>query len=123
MLQIIFKNLEKSQIAKDIAEERFSSVIGRFPSLKTHKVKVTLRMDNSPAQAGPDVFSVKAVINGPVYQDIVIEKSAANLYAAVADVVEHTLERLNRHGDRKRVRSRRNLVDIDSVIQTSQYTE
>lgn len=65
---------------------------------------MTLSMDNSPSQAGPDVFSVKIQCHGGRYSGVILEKSAATLYVALADLVDHLLERLNRYGDKSRVK-------------------
>jgi ribosome-associated translation inhibitor RaiA len=106
MIRIIFKNLDKSELAKDIVNERLQSTIDRFPDLRSHRLSVTLCMDNSPLKPGPDLFKVKLLITGKKYKNIVLEKSALSLYAALADVIEHTLERLNRFGDKERIKER-----------------
>jgi ribosome-associated translation inhibitor RaiA len=104
MIRVLFKNLEKSEFAKELALERIETVMERFPDLSEHRIDVTLSMENSPIQAGPDLFTVKVFIAGIRYRSIVIQKSASSLYVALADVVEHTLERLNRYGDKTRVK-------------------
>ncbi len=109
MIRVIFRNLDKSELAKDLALERIGSVVERFPDLEDHKIDVTLSMENSPSKPGPDLFSVKVFIVGKRYKSVVIEKSAQSLYVALAAVVDHALERLNRYGDRHRVK-RRNQV-------------
>ncbi|MBF0362346.1 MAG: hypothetical protein HQK49_15120 [Oligoflexia bacterium] len=106
MLKIIFKNLEKSELAREISKERFQVVFDRFPDLSSSKVTITLSMENSPQQAGPDVFSVKFYSQGGRYQNVVLQKSAANLYGALGDLIEHVLDKLNRYADKKRVRER-----------------
>lgn len=107
MIRIFFKNLKKSDLAQDLAIERVSAVVERFPLTRNHRIDVTLSMENSPTQPGPDSFGVKLRIDGRHYRSIVIQKTAPNLYAALADVIEHSLERLNRFGDRQRVKNRR----------------
>jgi ribosome-associated translation inhibitor RaiA len=106
MIRIVFKNLEESELAKEATLERMQTTIDRFPDLKNHRITVTLSMDNSPLKPGPDVFKVKMIIVGKKYEQIALEKSAMSLYVALADVVEHALERLNRFGDKKRVKQR-----------------
>jgi|GEM_PF-310175 len=107
MVQVIFKDLEKSELARESALERIEAVVNRFPDLSEGRLVVTLSMQNSPVQAGPDVFTVKVHCRGGRYRGITLEKSAPNLYAALADVVEHMLERLNRFGDHARVKGRK----------------
>jgi ribosome-associated translation inhibitor RaiA len=107
MTKIIFKNLEKSEIAKEAASVRIQGIVEKFPDLVGHRIQVTLSMENSPQQPGPDLFTVKLFIDGKRYRSIVIQKSSANLYTALAEVVDHALERLNRYGDKVRVRRRK----------------
>ncbi len=104
MIRTVFKNLEKSELAKEAAEERMATVFDRFPDLNRSRVTVTLSMENSPLQAGPDVFSVKIQCHGGRYQGVILQKSASSLYIALADLVDHLLERLNRYGDKSRVK-------------------
>jgi ribosome-associated translation inhibitor RaiA len=106
MVRVIFRNLEESELAKDITFERVQSIVDRFPELTKHKMSVTLSMDNSPLKPGPDLFKVKFLISGKKYKNIILEKSASSLYSALAVVVEQVLERLNRFGDRQRVKNR-----------------
>jgi ribosome-associated translation inhibitor RaiA len=106
MIAVIFKNLDKSELAREAATERMASVIEKFPDLKASRIRVTLEMENSPIHAGPDLFNVKVHVASGRYRDVRLEKSAPNLYVALADVVEHMLEKLNRFGDRTRVKER-----------------
>jgi len=106
MIHIIFKNLKRSTLVKDVVTQRIQSVIDRFPALKDSRIHITLEMHNSPFQARPDLFSVKVHVSDGRYRGVRLEKSAQNLYVALADVVEHTLEKLNRFGDRSRVKER-----------------
>ena len=112
MFTVVFKNLDKSNLTKEAVITRLQETIDRFPDLAGHRMTVTLSMENSPQQAGPDHFTVKVHVRGKKYRDVLIEKSAMNMYLALADVNEHLLERLNRMGDRTRVklRSRRTLL-------------
>lgn len=105
MINVVFQNLEKSQMTKEIVAERIGTAIERFPDLQDSDLVVTVTMENSPTQAGPDVFGVKVRSKGGRYGGILLKKSASNLYAALAEVCDYLLERLNRFGDRKRVKS------------------
>jgi ribosome-associated translation inhibitor RaiA len=106
MIQIKFKNLEKSEMAREEAQGRIEALIGKFPDLSKCKIQITLEMENSPLQAGPDLFKVKLHVARGRYDGITVEKSDASLYVALAEVVDHMLEKLNRFGDRKRVQER-----------------
>lgn len=105
MITVKFKNLKKSEMAYVAVHERLEGLIEKFPDLEKSNIQVTLEMENSPFQAGPDFFKVKVHIANSKYDGIVIEKADPNLYVALADVVDHMLENLNRSGDRVRVKS------------------
>jgi ribosome-associated translation inhibitor RaiA len=105
-MRIVFRNLEKSEIAREAVEERLGDMVEKFPKLKNHKIIVTLFMENSPAQPGPDSFGVKVLIQGNFFSTISLCKTSPSLYLALADVREHMLEVLNRFGDKARVAER-----------------
>lgn len=106
MLKITFKNLAKSELAREVTKERILSIVDKFEDLRESRIQVTLEMQNSPLQAGPDLFNVKVNVVGARYAGLRIEKSAPSLYAALADVSDHLLEALNRFGDKRRVLAR-----------------
>lgn len=106
MIQIQFKNLEPSQMAKEAVWERMDGIVEKFPELKKGRIRVTLEMENSPHQPGPDLFTVKLHVGHGRYQGITLSKSEPSLYLALAEISEHMLEALNRYGDRARVRKR-----------------
>ena len=91
MIKVTFKNLEKSELAREAATERVEYLTEKFPDLKGARITVTLEMHNSPLQAGPDMFTVKFQVASGRYRDVTIEKSATNLYVALADTVDHIL--------------------------------
>jgi ribosome-associated translation inhibitor RaiA len=106
MIQIKFKNLEKSEMAREAAQERIETLAEKFPDLTASKIQITLEMENSPLQAGPDLFKVKLHVTRGRYDGMTVEKSDASLYVALAELVDHMLEKLNRFGDRQRVQER-----------------
>jgi len=106
MVKVVFKNLEKSFLATEAAEEKLAEVVERFPELEGSQLTVTLSMENSPKQAGPDLFGVKVLVRGGRYDGVILEKKASSLYVALADVADHLLERLNRFSDKLRVKNR-----------------
>lgn len=110
MIKVNFKNLEKSDLARAAVEERFGTLMEKFEDLEFCKINVTLEMENSPLQAGPDVFSVKVHISSGPFRGITVRKERENLYGALADLMDHMLEVLNRHLDKKRKRRRHNWI-------------
>ena len=112
MIQVKFKNLDKSEMAREAAQERIEALIEKFDDLCESKIQVTLEMENSPLQAGPDLFKVKLHVSRGRYDGITVEKSDSNLYVALAEVVDHMLEVLNRFGDRARVKERKRAREL-----------
>lgn len=106
MIQIKFKNLEKSDLVQNSTLEKVEAFVEKFPDLSESKIQVTLEMENSSLQPGPDLFKVKFHIVRGRYDGVTIEKSKPNLYAALAEVTDHLLEVLNRLGDKERVQAR-----------------
>ncbi len=119
MIQIKFKNLEKSELAREAALERIESLVDKFPDLNDCQILVTLEMQNSPIQAGPDLFKVKVHVSSGRYRGTTVEKKNANLYVALAEVVDHLLEKLNRFGDKSRVKERKMARQIISEVENS----
>jgi ribosome-associated translation inhibitor RaiA len=107
MIKVIFKNLDRSELATEAATERMEAVVEKFPDLENNLISITFEMLNSPVHAGPDLFSVKVHVSSGRYRGVRLEKSAPNLYLALAHVIEHMLEVLNRFGDRTRVKERK----------------
>ena len=106
MDRIIFKNVERSDLIAEVATERMASVLERFPDLDPFDFRLTISMDNSPQQAGPDVFSARFHATAGRYKGVILEASENNLYAALAVLTDGLQERLNRSGDRARVLGR-----------------
>lgn len=106
MIQIKFKNLDKSELAKEVVGERIEALVEKFVDLQGSKIIVTLEMENSPTKPGPDLFKVKLHVQNGRYKGITVTKSDASLYKALADMVDHMLEKLNRAGDKERVKER-----------------
>lgn len=103
MIQIKFKNLEKSEMAREAVQERIETLVVKFPDLDDSKIQVTLEMENSPLKAGPDLFKVKLHVARGRYDGITVEKADSSMYVALAEVIDLMLEKLNRFGDRARV--------------------
>jgi ribosome-associated translation inhibitor RaiA len=106
MIQVKFKNLERSDLVQEAVVERVETLIKKFPDLSKSLIEVTLEMENSPIQAGPDLFSVKLRISRGRFGGMTVTKADANLYKALADLFDHMLEKINRAGDKERVKQR-----------------
>jgi hypothetical protein len=89
MIKVVFKNLDPSELARNIVIERLEAIRTKFPDLEEHSMTITLVCENSSQQPGPDLFNVRLLINGPRYK-----------------MADGLLERLNQYGDKARVRGR-----------------
>jgi ribosome-associated translation inhibitor RaiA len=89
----------------------------RFPSLKDCTVYVALEMHNSSVPARPDLFTVKVYMSDGRYRGVRLEKSGQNLYAALEEAVEHTIEKLNRLDDRRRVILRHRARELIAIAE------
>ena len=124
MMAISFKNLEPSALARESVEARVLAVVEKFPDLEENKIKIVLEMKNSRLQAGPDLFSIQLNIFSGRYEGIKITKSSANLYAALAEICDRLLDLLNRHGDKKRIKSIKQSRKLNEIkIETETETE
>ena len=101
-MQIKFKNLDRSNMVVEIVKERFESILNKFPDLNSSSIAITLEMENSPVQTGPDLFKVKVNIKNGKYSGLVLSKDNSNLHHALSDVVGNMQELLTRHSDKKR---------------------
>ncbi|MBY0314215.1 MAG: hypothetical protein K2Q26_01760 [Bdellovibrionales bacterium] len=106
MMKIHYKNLEKSELANSAVSDRLLPVCEKFPLLAPKDLSVTLEMQNSPRQSGPDVFRVTLYIPRGRYSGVKIVKADANLYRALALISDLLLEKLNNIRDKDRVKSR-----------------
>jgi ribosome-associated translation inhibitor RaiA len=104
MIKVVFKNLEKSELAKEAAQQRLEAILEKF---SVDSVRVTLSMENSPLQAGPDMFTAKLIAKRKGSPPLILEKSASNLYTALSQLSDHLLERLARSRAKGRGRRRK----------------
>ncbi len=123
MISVKFKNLEKSELAREAATERMEALVEKFPDLAPSKIQVTLEMENSPLQAGPDLFKVKVYVSRGRYDGVTYETSDSNLYVALAETVDHLLETLNRHGDRERVKKIKQARTVSKLVKLRNETD
>lgn len=102
MIQVIFHNLEKSDITRNVLEDIIEGTLEKFPQAERGKVQVFASRENSLTQAGKDHFTVKLVVHAKNLKPIVLTKGAESLYQAAALVADKLLETLHRAFDKKR---------------------
>jgi ribosome-associated translation inhibitor RaiA len=99
-MKIVFKNMKSSLNAQEIIKEKLEAVFEKFPTLSEHKVTLTVEMENSPRQAGPDQFTISTMVTGKVFKNLRIKKSSKNFYLTVTEVVNGFNKLLNRETER-----------------------
>ncbi len=116
MIKVSFKNLEKSDLIRNAVIERVESLCAKFPALSGSTILVTVEMENSPFHAGADLFGVKLHILNGRFRGVTIRKADANLYCALAEVIDASLELLNRNLDRRTVRRKIPAKRLDPAV-------
>lgn len=102
MLNIVFKSLEPSSLAREIAEERIGEVVKSFPDLDIHDMTLTLAISRSFSQRGADTFIAQLQVIGPKYLKISVSKRSRSLFIALDELCEalrNSLQRLQGLGD------------------------
>jgi hypothetical protein len=78
MIRIFSKNMPRSELARDLVRARISGIVDKFSALRDHRITVTLEMENSPTQAGPDSFSASSVVSGRRFRALKLKRPARN---------------------------------------------
>jgi ribosome-associated translation inhibitor RaiA len=100
MLQIVFKNIDRSELTQSVVNRKFQSLIKSFPDLNNHKMTLTLERLNSKFGVGKKLFGVKFYINGRKFKNLVLEKRAQNFYQAIGDLGQSLQENLHRQSEK-----------------------
>ncbi|MEZ4750450.1 MAG: hypothetical protein R3B54_07425 [Bdellovibrionota bacterium] len=109
-MKVNFKDLRPSELILETIEERLKDDFKRFPDLRSEAVEVTVSMENSPQQAGPDVFGIRFRVLKGRYKGIILQKKSQSFYRALGKLNKSLVERLNRAGEKVRTRSRKKQI-------------
>ena len=102
MVQVNFKNLERSPMVRQIVAEKMEKVLAKFPRFANTTATVSVSTENSRIVGPSHYYSVKLCVRAKGLRPIIIEKRAANFYAAVAEMTDHALEILHRSLEKRR---------------------
>ena len=106
MVDVKFKNLRKSTLLSENIRERIEACLERFTAFSRSNVTATVEMENSPRQAGPDMFSVKVFVSGGRLSGLSIKKKHLTVYKALADLTDCLVQKISRAEDKRRSRKR-----------------
>lgn len=106
MVKVVFKNLAKSEMIRDIVMNRVEKTMAKFLDLEKVSSTVIVAREHSHEHTGVDWFSVKLLIAGKGLKPIVLEKRAEGLYQALAMVSDRALEILHRSIEKSRFENR-----------------
>lgn len=107
MIKVIHKNLKKSSLAEQIVGDRLGAVIEKFPELRLQSVTAILEMENSPVQAGKDVFHVRVIVQPFGKAPVILNKKSEQLYQATAMLADRLMGTLSRVAKKGRQMARR----------------
>ena len=96
MLELKFKNLEKSELAREVVAEKVGLLLEKSAELKKSKVVITLELQNSADKPEPDLFSVKLQIINGKYAGTTLSESSPNMYNALSDLAERLVKKIDR---------------------------
>ena len=96
MIKVIFKNLEKSDLVRQVTTEKIEKTINKFSELAEGATTVIVSREHSHEHSGLDLFSAKLLVEGHGRKPFILEKRAQSLYQAVALVTDRALEVLHK---------------------------
>jgi ribosome-associated translation inhibitor RaiA len=106
MLNIILRNVEDAEQARQLVHERFEPLVRRFPDLREHRITVVLEEDpDRRGRHGSRSLSVKATVDGSRYRAMTLARMTDSLHAGIADVAARLRTMLNRAASKARRRS------------------
>jgi ribosome-associated translation inhibitor RaiA len=96
MINIVFKNLQSSDLIRQTIEQQLNDVFAKFPRLSNVKASVIIDMYNSQFKKGPDLYGIKLKLNSQKIRNLFVEKKASNIYFATAELRDSLVEILAR---------------------------
>jgi ribosome-associated translation inhibitor RaiA len=109
-MKIVFKNGLESEFIKNAMNQHMEVLEEKHPELQQTDAIVTVKMDNSPLQAGPDSYTVNIrLIGGRNFRNISLHKTAQNFYSAMNAAFHVLAQKLSKKSEKKRglIRQRR----------------
>ena len=116
-MEIQFVRLKKSSAVIEAIEDRMTPIFEKANIDYQRKVKITVAMENSPVQAGPDLFRVRMRIKTGIFRNLIVEKADMNFYKALSSLAESVSTTLQRNKGKRATRfarSKRNVRYVEN---------
>lgn len=106
-MNIVFKNGLESEFVKNAMTEHMEHLQEKYPELENTEATVTLRMENSPLQAGADSYTVKIRLNGGRrIRGVSLQKRAKTFYEAVNNAFHSMARKVSKKISKRRTINR-----------------
>ncbi len=92
MVKVVFKNLKKSELVREVTTERIEKTISKFSELARMAATVIVSREHSNEHSGASLFSAKLMLAGNGHKPLILEKRAESLYQALALVTDRAAE-------------------------------
>jgi len=103
MVKVIFKNLEKSDLIREIAAERVQKALEKYAIVDPLSSTVILSREHSREHSGLDEYSVKLMVGARGHKPVIVEKRATTLTNALATVLDRAMDLLHQSFARERL--------------------
>lgn len=92
MIEVSFKNMESTEFAKQIVEDRLERMVKANPLFSKHRFRVEIERINSGAGPKPDYFKIELAVSGLHLRLRNIASKHPSLYEAVSLACEKLIK-------------------------------
>ncbi|MEM7646327.1 MAG: hypothetical protein AAF203_05415 [Pseudomonadota bacterium] len=100
-MRIRFVRLKKSELVREAIEDRMAPLLKKYKGVNEKDVFIEVEMENSPHQAGRDLFRLKFNIKEGELRGFILEKSDINFYRALSSLANSLPANINRFRARR----------------------
>ena len=103
MVKVIFKNLERSDLIREIASEKVEKALEKYAVVDPLASTVVLSREHSREHTGVDEFSVKLMVGARGHKPVIVEKRSTTITQALASVLDRAMDLLHQSFARERL--------------------
>jgi ribosome-associated translation inhibitor RaiA len=103
MVKVIFKNLERSDLIREIASEKVEKALQKYAVVDPLASTVVLSREHSREHTGVDEFSVKLMVGARGHKPVIVEKRSTSITQALASVLDRAMDLLHQSFARERL--------------------